>query len=197
MTKAELYKKACMLPLLPGVYIIRDKSDTIIYIGKAKRLKTRVSQYFREGVPHDAKVSQMIAHAFTFDVIVCQSEFERSSSRPARSSPYAEVQYFAERRQGLQLCQGHARGLAAHLAALQKDDDDADYIGPFTSSFAVREMVETAQDCFLLPRCNKNFPQDFGKGRPCLNAHIGKCMAVCSGKITCAAYNDAVQGALR
>lgn len=76
MTKAELYKKACMLPLLPGVYIIRDKTDTIIYIGKAKRLKTRVSQYFREGVPHDAKVSQMIAHAFTFDVIVCQSEFE-------------------------------------------------------------------------------------------------------------------------
>ena len=76
MTKAELYKKACMLPLLPGVYIIRDKSDTIIYIGKAKRLRIRVSQYFREGVPHDNKVSQMIAHAYAFDVIVCQSEFE-------------------------------------------------------------------------------------------------------------------------
>ena len=76
MTKAELYQKACMLPLLPGVYIIRDKTDTIIYIGKAKRLRTRVSQYFREGVPHDNKVSQMIAHAFSFDVIVCQSEFE-------------------------------------------------------------------------------------------------------------------------
>ena len=54
-----------------------------------------------------------------------------------------------------------------------------------------------AQDCFLLPRCSKEFPRDFGKGRPCLNAHIGKCMAVCSGKITCEAYNDAVQGALR
>ena len=65
-----------MLPLLPGVYIIRDKSDTIIYIGKAKRLRIRVSQYFREGVPHDNKVSQMIAHAYAFDVIVCQSEFE-------------------------------------------------------------------------------------------------------------------------
>ena len=86
MTKAELYKKACMLPLLPGVYIIRDKSDTIIYIGKAKRLKTRVSQYFREGVPHDAKVSQMIAHAFTFDVTVSRN-LRRSSSRPARSRP--------------------------------------------------------------------------------------------------------------
>ena len=61
MTKAELYQKACMLPLLPGVYIIRDKADEIIYIGKAKRLRIRVSQYFREGVPHDNKVSQMIA----------------------------------------------------------------------------------------------------------------------------------------
>ena len=65
---------ACVLSLIH--IFIRDKTDTIIYIGKAKRLKTRVSQYFREGVPHDAKVSQMIAHAFTFDVIVCQSEFE-------------------------------------------------------------------------------------------------------------------------
>ena len=76
MTKAELYKKACMLPMLPGVYIIRDKKQEIIYIGKAKRLRVRVSQYFREGVPHDAKVTQMIAHAFEFDVVVCQSEFE-------------------------------------------------------------------------------------------------------------------------
>ena len=159
MTKAELYKKACMLPLLPGVYIIRDKSDTIIYIGKAKRLKTRVSQYFREGVPHDAKVTQMIAHAFSFDVIVCQSEFE-----------------------ALVL---EASQIKAHTPKYN-----------FTSAFAVRQMVETAQDCFLLPRCNREFPRDLGKGRPCLNAHIGKCMAVCSGKISREAYNDAVQSAV-
>ena len=87
MTKAELYQKACMLPLLPGVYIIRDKSDTIIYIGKAKRLRIRVSQYFREGVPHDNKVSQMIAHAYAFDVIVCQSEFEALVLEATRSRP--------------------------------------------------------------------------------------------------------------
>ena len=198
MTKAELYKKACMLPLLPGVYIIRDKSDTIIYIGKAKRLKTRVSQYFREGVPHDAKVSQMIAHAFTFDVIVCQSEFEalvlEASQIKAHTPKYNILLKDDKGYSYVKVTRGAWPRISA---ALQKDDDDADYIGPFTSSFAVREMVETAQDCFLLPRCNKNFPQDFGKGRPCLNAHIGKCMAVCSGKITCAAYNDAVQGALR
>ena len=76
MTKQQLWEKAKMLPLLPGVYIIRDKAGEIIYIGKAKRLRTRVSQYFREGVPHDAKVTKMISHAFEFDVIVTQSEFE-------------------------------------------------------------------------------------------------------------------------
>ena len=198
MTKAELYRKACMLPLLPGVYIIRDKSDTIIYIGKAKRLKTRVSQYFREGVPHDAKVTQMIAHAFTFDVIVCQSEFEalvlEASQIKAHTPKYNILLKDDKGYSYVKVTKGPWPRISA---VLQKEDDDADYIGPFTSSFAVREMVEMAQDCFLLPRCNREFPRDFGKGRPCLNAHIGKCMAVCSGKISCEAYNDAVQGALR
>ena len=82
-------------------------------------------------------------------------------------------------------------------AVLQKEEDGAEYIGPYTSSFAVREMVETAQNVFRLPRCNRRFPQDIGKGRPCLNAHIGKCMAVCSGKIRQEDYQQAVQGAVR
>ena len=197
MTKAELYKKACMLPLLPGVYIIRDKSDTIIYIGKAKRLKTRVSQYFREGVPHDAKVSQMIAHAFTFDVIVCQSEFEalvlEASQIKAHTPKYNILLKDDKGYSYVKVTKGEWPRLSA---VLQKEDDDAEYIGPFTSSFAVRQMVETAQDCVLLPRCNREFPRDLGKGRPCLNAHIGKCMAVCTGKISRETYNEAVQNAL-
>ena len=198
MTKPELYKKACMLPLLPGVYIIRDKADEIIYIGKAKRLRTRVSQYFREGVPHDAKVTQMIEHAFGFDVIVCQSEFEalvlEASQIKAHTPKYNILLKDDKGYSYVKVTRGDWPRISA---ALQKDDDNADYIGPFTSSFAVREMVETAQNCFLLPRCNREFPRDFGKGRPCLNAHIGKCMAVCSGKVSCAAYNEAVQGALQ
>ena len=198
MTKQELYKKACMLPLLPGVYIIRDKSDEIIYIGKAKRLRTRVPQYFREGVPHDAKVTQMINHAFTFDVIVCQSEFEalvlEASQIKAHTPKYNILLKDDKGYSYVKITKGDWPRISA---ALQKDDENADYIGPFTSSFAVREMVETAQNCFLLPRCNKEFPRDIGKGRPCLNAHIGKCMAVCSGKVSCQAYNEAVQGALQ
>lgn len=198
MTKKELYQKACMLPLLPGVYIIRDKTDTIIYIGKAKRLKTRVSQYFREGVPHDAKVTQMIAHAFAFDVIVCQSEFEalvlEASQIKAHTPKYNILLKDDKGYSYVRVTKGPWPRISA---VLQKEEDGAEYIGPFTSAFAVREMVERAQDCFLLPRCTREFPKDFGKGRPCLNSHIGKCMAVCSGKISCEAYNDAVQAALR
>ena len=196
MTKAELYEKAKMLPLLPGVYIIRDKRDEIIYIGKAKRLRTRVSQYFREGVPHDAKVTQMIEHAFAFDVIVCQSEFEalvlEASQIKAHTPKYNILLKDDKGYSYVKITKGEYPRISA---ALQKDDDEADYIGPFTSSFAVRQMVETAQDSFLLPRCNRRFPEDIGKGRPCLNAHIGKCMAVCTGKISREAYNDAVQNA--
>ena len=198
MTKAELYKKACMLPLLPGVYIIRDKSDTIIYIGKAKRLRTRVSQYFRAGVPHDAKVTQMIDHAFSFDVIVCQSEFEalvlEASQIKAHTPKYNIL---------LKDDKGYSyvkvtRGPRPRVSAVAPNGgDNAAYLAPLPSPLARRGMVETAQDCFLLPRCHKEFPRDFGKGRPCLNAHIGKCMAVCSGKIGCQAYNEAVQGALQ
>ncbi len=198
MTKAELYQKACMLPMLPGVYIIRDKSDTIIYIGKAKRLRVRVSQYFREGVPHDNKVTQMIAHAYTFDVIVCQSEFEalvlEASQIKAHTPKYNILLKDGKGYSYIKITREEWPRLSF---ALQKDEDDAEYIGPYTSAFAAREMAESAMDAFLLPRCNKRFPQDIGKGRPCLNAHIGKCMGVCSGKISCEEYNQAVKNAAR
>ena len=166
MTKAELYQKACMLPLLPGVYIIRDKTDTIIYIGKAKRLRIRVSQYFREGVPHDNKVSQMIAHAYAFDVIVCQSEFEAlvlEASQIKAHTPKYNILLKDDK--GYSYIKVTKEPWPRLSFVLQKEEDDAEYIGPYTSSFAARQMAETAMDAFLLPRCNKRFPQEIGKGR--------------------------------
>ena len=197
MTKAELYEKAKMLPLLPGVYIIRDKADEIIYVGKAKRLRTRVSQYFRPGVPHDAKVTKMVSHAFEFDVIVTQSEFEAlvlECSQIKQHQPKSNILLKDDK--GYSYVRVTREDWPRLSAVLQKEEDGADYIGPYTSSFAVREMVETAMDVFRLPRCNRRFPQDIGKGRPCLNAHIGKCMAVCSGKIKNEDYRDAVASAV-
>ena len=197
MTKQQLWEKAKMLPLLPGVYIIRDKEGQIIYIGKAKRLRTRVSQYFREGVPHDAKVTKMISHAFEFDVIVTQSEFEAlvlECSQIKQHKPKYNILLKDDK--GYSYVKVTREKWPRLSAALQKDDENADYYGPFTSSFAVREMVEAASDVFRLPRCTRRFPQDIGKGRPCLNAHIGKCMAVCSGKIRNEDYREAVESAL-
>ena len=197
MTKQQLWEKAKMLPLLPGVYIIRDKEGQIIYIGKAKRLRTRVSQYFREGVPHDAKVTKMISHAFAFDVIVTQSEFEAlvlECSQIKQHKPKYNILLKDDK--GYSYVKVTREKWPRLSAALQKDDENADYYGPFTSSFAVREMVEAASDVFRLPRCTRRFPQDIGKGRPCLNAHIGKCMAVCSGKIRNEDYREAVESAL-
>ncbi len=198
MTKPELYQKACMLPLLPGVYIIRDKTDAIIYIGKAKRLRTRVSQYFREGVPHDNKVSQMIANAFAFDVIVCQSEFEAlvlEASQIKQHTPKYNILLKDDKGYSYIKITNEAWPRLRYV--LQKADDGAEYIGPYTSGVAARELAETAMDSFLLPRCNRRFPEDFRKARPCLNAHIGKCMAVCSGKISHQNYLDAMRGATR
>ncbi len=197
MTKKELYEKAKMLPLLPGIYIIRDKKDEIIYIGKAKRLRTRVSQYFREGVPHDTKVTRMIESSFAFDVIVTDTEFEAlvlECSQIKQHKPrynillkddkgYSYVKITKEEWPRITAC------FASEL------DGKSTFIGPFMSSFAVQEMVATANDVFKLPRCTRKFPQDFGKGRPCLNFHIGKCMAVCTGKIKHDTYAETVESA--
>ena len=198
MTKQELYKKACALPLLPGVYIIRDKQNEIIYIGKAKRLRTRVSQYFREGVPHDAKVTQMIRHAFEFDVIVTTSEFEALVLEASQIKTHMpKYNILLKDDKGYSYIRISPYPWRRITAVLQKEEDGAEYLGPYTSGFAVREMVETANLAFKLPDCSRKFPADFRKGRPCLNAHIGRCMAVCSGRIKLEEYEEAVNGALK
>ncbi len=198
MTKAELYQKAQSLPLAPGVYIIRDKNDEIIYIGKAKRLRTRVSQYFREGVPHDAKVTRMITSAFAFDVIVTQSEFEAlvlECSQIKQHKPKYNILLKDDK--GYCYVRISKEPYPRITAALQKLDDGAEYIGPFISHYAVYQMVETATTAFGLPTCTRCFPAEIGKGRPCLNAHIGKCCAVCSGKISHGEYLQRVENAVR
>ncbi len=166
MTKQELYQKACALPLLPGVYIIRDKSGEIIYIGKAKRLRTRVSQYFREGVPHDAKVTQMIRHAFEFDVIVTTSEFEALVLEASQIKPHTPKYNIL-----LKDDKGYSYVRVSHgpwpriTAALQMEEDGAEYWVPTPPALrSTKQMVETALNIsFRLPTCEPavscRFPQ--------------------------------------
>lgn len=198
MTFDELKEKAHGLPLKPGVYIMQNAKNEVIYVGKAKALKNRVSQYFANLASHTEKTRAMVSQIDHFDVIIADSEFEAlilECSLIKRHQPKYNILLKDDKGYSyVKITRGDYPRISA---ALQKDDDEADYIGPFTSSFAVRQMVETAQDSFLLPRCNRRFPEDIGKGRPCLNAHIGKCMALCSGKISKEVYNEAVKGAIQ
>ena len=197
MTRQELFEKARSLPLLPGVYIIRDKNDEIIYIGKAKELRKRVSQYFKEGADHLPKVQKMVDNAFSFDVIVTNSEFEALTlecSQIKLHSPKYNILLKDDKGYNfIKISKEPFPRITAEFQVL----DDSKYLGPYMSSFAVREMVATAQQIFRLPTCNRVFPRDFGKERPCLNFHIKKCMGLCRGKISQQDYNDIIYSAVK
>ena len=197
MTRQELFEKAKTLPLLPGVYIIRDKNDEIIYIGKAKELRKRVSQYFKEGADHLPKVQKMVDNAFSFDVIVTNSEFEALTlecSQIKLHSPKYNILLKDDKGYNfIKISKEPFPRITAEFQVL----DDSKYLGPYMSSFAVREMVATAQQIFRLPTCNRVFPRDFGKERPCLNFHIKKCMGLCRGKISQQDYNDIIDSAVK
>ncbi len=197
MTKTELHEKAKALPLLPGVYIIRDKAGTIIYIGKAKRLRARVAQYFREGVPHDEKTTRMVTSAREFDVIVTSSEFEALVLESAQIKEHRpKYNILLKDDKGYRYIRIGDDDWPRLTAEKQKADDGAVWLGPYMSAFAVNQSVQLALDAFLLPRCTRRFPQDFARQRPCLYAHIGKCMAVCSGKVPQSVYREAIDGAV-
>ena len=174
------------------------RADTIIYIGKAKRLRIRVSQYFREGVPHDNKVSQMIAHAYAFDVIVCQSEFEalvlEASQIKAHTPKYNILLKDDKGYSYIRVTREDWPRLSASPCKRRRTGQSIS--APTPPALRHGRWQRPPWMPSSLPRCNKRFPQDIGKGRPCLNAHIGKCMAVCSGRISCETYNEAVKGAV-
>ncbi len=192
-----LREKAMKLPLTPGVYIMKNKQGKIIYIGKAKKLKNRVSQYFGSQNKHPIKVRKMVENVDDFDYILTDSEFEAlvlEASLIKQNQPKYNILLKDDK--GYSYIKVTNEPYRKISAVLQKDDENADYIGPFTSSYSVKQSVDEANKIFRLPQCNKSFPRDFKKGRPCLNFHINRCMGVCSGKISRAEYDEAVNDAL-
>ncbi|MBR2455391.1 MAG: excinuclease ABC subunit UvrC [Clostridia bacterium] len=192
-----LREKAMKLPLTPGVYIMKNKQGKIIYIGKAKKLKNRVSQYFGSQNKHSVKVLKMVENVNDFDYILTDSEFEAlvlEASLIKQNQPKYNILLKDDK--GYSYIKVTKEEYPKISAVLQKDDENADYIGPFTSSYSVKQSVDEANKIFRLPQCNKEFPRDFKKGRPCLNFHINRCMGVCTGKISKKEYNDTVKDAL-
>ncbi|MBQ4128346.1 MAG: excinuclease ABC subunit UvrC [Ruminococcus sp.] len=193
----ELRKKAMALPLSPGVYIMKNKSREIIYIGKAKALKNRVSQYFGSQNTHSDKVRRMVENVYDFEYIITDSEFEAlilECSLIKQHTPKYNILLKDDK--GYSYVKVTNEPWRRISYALQKCDDDATYIGPYKSSYYVKNSVEQAQKIFKLPTCNRRFPQDFKKGRPCLNYHIKQCCAPCTGKVKLKDYNEYVDEAL-
>ena len=193
----ELRKKAMALPLLPGVYIMRDKSNEIIYIGKAKALKNRVSQYFGSQNNHAEKVRRMVENVDRFEYIITDSEFEAlilECSLIKQHTPKYNILLKDDK--GYSYIRVSSGDWAKLSYVLQKQDDGATYIGPYKSSYYVKTAVEEANKIFMLPTCNRRFPQDFRKARPCLNYHIKQCMAPCTGRVKLRDYRESLEQAL-
>lgn len=195
---AELRKKANTLPMEPGVYLMRDRRGEIIYVGKAKKLKNRVTSYFRGVEHHLPKVYRMVEQVQDFDYIVTDSEFEAlvlECSLIKLHSPKYNILLKDDK--GYHYVCVTKEPYPRIKLAMQKADDGNEYIGPFVSSMVVKQTVEEANRVFLLPTCRRKFPEDLGKERPCLNFHIHQCMGVCRGKITPEAYREVLDEALQ
>lgn len=197
MTEKELRKKAMALPLQPGVYIMKNKDRKIIYIGKAKKLKNRVSSYFGSHSNHSLKVIRMVENVDDFDYILCDSEFEAlvlECSLIKQHQPKYNILLKDDKGYNyIKITKGEFPKISE---CKRIDDDGATYIGPYTSTFSVKQAVEETLKIFKLPRCSKSFPRDYRKSRPCLNGFMGLCSAPCAGRISQQEYVNNVKDAI-
>ena len=197
LTEKELRKKAMALPQSPGVYIMKNKDKKIIYIGKAKALKNRVSSYFGSHSNHALKVIRMVENVDDFDYILCDTEFEAlvlECSLIKQHMPKYNILLKDDK--GYNYIKVTKEEFPRIKECYRMDDENAEYIGPFISTFSVKKAVEETRKIFKLPSCNKKFPRDYGKSRPCLNGFMGLCSAPCSGKISKEEYRQNVADAV-
>ena len=196
---SRLLAKARRLPLTPGVYIMKNEAGKIIYIGKAKKLQNRVSQYFGTQNRHAEKVRQMVENVEDFDYILCDNEFEAlvlECSLIKQNMPKYNI--LLKDAKGFHYIRVTPPPYTTIKAAKMIKNDGAEYLGPYYSSYVVKRSVDAALKTFKLPQCNKT-ASDFMKkrgGRPCLNYHIGQCSAPCCNKISRADYDEAASAAV-
>ncbi len=183
MTREELYVKASELPLSSGVYIMKNAEGEVIYVGKSKKLRNRVSQYFAK-IPHSIKTEKMVNAVRDFDYILTQSESEalileniqikkylpkyNILLKDDKSYPYIKLTAEAYPR----------------ITVTRRRNGAGEYFGPYSTVGSAGHLADLVGKLFALPTCKQSFPKDIGKERPCLNLHIGRCVGVCTGKIS-------------
>lgn len=188
----ELKVKANKLPQSPGVYIMKDKLDNIIYIGKAKSLKNRVTQYFGKGSAHSEKVRRMVSNVSYFEYIMCDSEYE---------ALVLECSLIKQHQPKYNILLKDDKGY--HYIKITDEkwpkiefsntvDKKGEYIGPYYSAYVARDTIDAVHKIFMLPDCNRSFDK---YSKPCLNFHIGRCDAPCRAKISRESYLETVNAA--
>ncbi len=197
MTFEQLKDKALSLPLVPGVYIMKDKSGQVIYVGKAKKLKNRVSQYFQNQEAHSPKTRLMVSKIFDFDVIVAPTEFEAlvlECSLIKRHMPKYNILLKDDK--GYPYVRlDTTLPYPAMSVASRVEDDGAEYFGPFGSRGLTQSLIDAIVLTLKLPGCKKVFPRDIGKDRPCLNYHMGQCDGWCRADMTAPQYAQRIEQA--
>lgn len=191
-----LREKTSRLTVSPGVYLMKDKQGKIIYIGKAKNLKNRVTSYFRETPDHTLKVAKMVSLVYEYDFIVTDTEYE---------ALVLECSLIKQHKPKYNILLKDDKGY--HYIKVSNDDypritaekqlsDDGTYLGPYTSSTVTKQAVNEANLVFKLPTCKRKFPQEFKKDRPCLYYYISQCMGTCIGNMGATKYNELVSQAI-
>lgn len=197
VTFEELKDKALSLPYAPGVYIMRDKTDKVIYVGKAKKLKNRVSQYFQDTAAHTPKTKMMVSKIHHFDVIVAASEFEAlvlECSLIKRYMPRYNILLKDDK--GYPYLRLNMKDDYPKITMVSKiADDGAGYYGPYGSRGVTHSVMEAIRLTLKLPDCNREFPRDIGKDRPCLNYHMNQCAGWCQGGINPKEYKRTMEQA--
>ena len=192
MTFDELKEKALSLPYEPGVYIMRDQTDKVIYVGKAKKLKNRVSQYFQDTASHTPKTRIMVSKIHHFDVIVAASEFEAlvlECSLIKRYMPKYNILLKDDK--GYPYLRLDMREIYPRITLVSRlSDDGAEYFGPFGGRSVTHDVMEALRLTLKLPGCHLQFPRDVGKGRPCLNYHMNQCAGWCQEGKSCTEYRQ-------
>ena len=197
MTFEELKEKALSLPYAPGVYIMRDKADKVIYVGKAKKLKNRVSQYFQDTASHTPKTRMMVSKIDHFDTIVAASEFEALVLECSLIKRYLpKYNILLKDDKGYPYLRLNMKDVYPRITLVSKTaDDGASYYGPFGSRGVTQDVMEAIQLTLKLPGCHKQFPRDIGKERPCLNYHMNQCAGWCQENKTCTEYRQTMEQA--
>ena len=197
MTFDELKEKAHSLPLKPGVYIMQNAQSEVIYVGKAKALKNRVSQYFANLAAHTEKTRAMVSQIDHFDVIIADSEFEAlilENSLIKRHQPRYNILLKGDK--GYPYIRLSREEYPRFSLAGRVAEDGARYFGPYGSRHSTQGILDALRTALRLPSCRKKFPRDIGKERPCLNFHMGKCDGYCRSEELKERHDEAIRQAV-